>query len=614
MNATLAPRVRVYLALLALSLLSVGAGFWAMAPFIPYGGLGPAVFGGCALLALIPGLSFVRSRRAFRDLTRATPFSMALGALPTDSQSTYLGHGFEWQIPHSEKLIYAAARGIAPALESANRYGGNWVVHGLGMDDEASLFLPDELLNQHALILGTTGVGKTRMLEVLVAQAIRRGETVIVIDPKGDERLLERVLETSAKAGRLGSFRLFALPYPGKSVRYNPLSHFVQARELADRIAALLPGGGDSEPFRAFCWEVVNTVCQAMYACGEPITPFKIKRYCLDDTWELVKLFLARKYPQLPVGKDPRILAGHYKALKASGAVEGHDALDFLISLAMKDRENYQKMTNTLLPILSKLSTGANKKLMSDTLEGMPSGSGAQKDGYPDMPKEALTWRGADKGRQVVYFFLGSMLGFDTASAVAKMALLDFQSYIGAKYAYERVAGFSPISLFVDELADVVTPEFIGVLNKSRGAAVRITMCGQTSADLEAALRSKAQATQILGNANTVIQFRAQNSQDSELFSKLCGERHMRLLAEGSHYEPALFSSGKHDVEDFRAGFSQNLTWRSEALVPDWAVMELPKFHYFARWGARVFKGRVPLLDNPATDYVGAIKNWRDET
>jgi conjugal transfer pilus assembly protein TraD len=538
---------------------------------------------------------------------------MPLGALPAGPESTYLGHGFEWEIPDSERLIYAAARGIAPALETANRYGGNWVIHGLGMDREAPLFLPDDLLNQHSLILGTTGVGKTRMLEVLVTQAVRRGETVIVIDPKGDERLLERVLETCAKSNRLGSFRLFALPYPGRSVRYNPLYHFVQARELADRIAALLPGGGDSEPFRAFCWEVVNTVCQAMYTCGEPITPYRIKRYSLDDTWELVRLFISRKYPQLPSGKDPRLLAGHYRALKQSGAIEGHDALDFLVSLAMKDRENYQKMTNTLLPILSKLSTGPNKRLMSDSLEGTPSEAPKGGHGYPDMTREALTWRGADKGRQVVYFFLGSMLGFDTASAVAKMALLDFQSYIGAKYAYERVAGFEPISLFVDELADVVTPEFIGVLNKSRGAAVRITMCGQTSADLEAALRSRAHAAQILGNANTVIQFRAQNAQDAELFSNLCGERHMRLLSEGTHYEPALFSSGKHDVEDFRAGFSQNLSWRNESLVPDWAVTELPKFHFFARWGARVFKGRVPLLDNPVTDYVGSIKNWRDD-
>ena len=611
MNAALNPRVRLYLALLAASIVAMGAAFWVLGPFIPYGRFRLAVLTGAVALAAVPAFAFVKTERARRSLTKATAFSLGADRLPERIGSTYLGHGFEWRVAESQKLILAAASGITPALSTANRYGGNWVVHGLGIDREGPLFLPNDLLNQHTLILGTTGVGKTRLLEVLVSQAIRRGDSVILIDPKGDERLLERVLETCSTSGRLESFRFFALPYPDRSVRYNPLSHFVQVRELADRIAALLPGGGESEPFRAFCWEVVNTVCQAMYACGEPITPYKVKRYSLDDTWELVRLFIARKYPSLPAGKDPRVLAGQYRACRASGAVEGHDALDFLISLAQRDQQNYQKMTNTLLPILSKLSTGPNKALLSDV--SLDSHEEIRRAGdLPDMSRERLTWRGADKGRQVVYFYLGSLLGFDTASAVAKMALLDFQSYIGAKYAYERVSDFGPISLFVDELADVVTPEFINILNKSRGADVRITMCGQTSADLEAALRSKAHATQVLGNANTVIQLRAQNDQDAELFSRLCGERPMRLLSESSHYEPALFKSGKHDVEDFRASFGQSLSWRNEPLVPRWGVMELPRFHFFARWGARVFKGRVPLLADPVTDYVGRIKRWGD--
>ena len=37
----------------------------------------------------------------------------------------------------------------------------------------------------HTLILGTTRVGKTRLAEILIAQDIRRGDVVIVFDPKG---------------------------------------------------------------------------------------------------------------------------------------------------------------------------------------------------------------------------------------------------------------------------------------------------------------------------------------------------------------------------------------------------------------------------------------------
>ena len=40
-------------------------------------------------------------------------------------------------------------------------------------------------------------------------------------------------------------------------------------------------------------------------------------------------------------------------------------------------------------------------------------------------------------------------------------------AYVGARYAYGK--GHGPIWLFIDELGDVVTPEFVSLLNKSRG-------------------------------------------------------------------------------------------------------------------------------------------------
>jgi hypothetical protein len=39
---------------------------------------------------------------------------------------------------------------------------------------------------EHTLMLGTTRVGKTRLAELLITQDIRRGDVVIVFDPKGD--------------------------------------------------------------------------------------------------------------------------------------------------------------------------------------------------------------------------------------------------------------------------------------------------------------------------------------------------------------------------------------------------------------------------------------------
>ena len=56
------------------------------------------------------------------------------------------------------------------------------------------LYIPLEFLDGHTLIAGTTGAGKTRLFDVLIAQAVLRGEAVIILGPKGD-RALENMLK-----------------------------------------------------------------------------------------------------------------------------------------------------------------------------------------------------------------------------------------------------------------------------------------------------------------------------------------------------------------------------------------------------------------------------------
>ncbi|MCK7582151.1 MAG: type IV secretion system DNA-binding domain-containing protein [Chromatiales bacterium] len=49
--------------------------------------------------------------------------------------------------------------------------------------------MPVEHSAGHLLIVGTTGAGKTRLLDLLVTQAVLRGEAVVILDPKGDRDL-----------------------------------------------------------------------------------------------------------------------------------------------------------------------------------------------------------------------------------------------------------------------------------------------------------------------------------------------------------------------------------------------------------------------------------------
>jgi conjugal transfer pilus assembly protein TraD len=541
------PKERILLALATASWVALGVAI-ATRP------AGPRWAAVVALGAVVPGRALTRSlRRAPRD-------RLDLAVLPVDD--ILVGRGFEWTPALARALLDRAALGADGGL-----------LHALGRPDERDLVVPPDLFGQHALVLGTTGVGKTRLLELLITQAIRQGDATAVIDPKGDDRLLARVIHECRRAGR--GLTLIAPPYAGASAAYNPIASWSEVREVADRVAALLPTGGDAEPFRNFGWELAAATASALARFDRPLTLVNLRRYGIEDPWRLPRELF-------PGVKDPEKLAAKARGL-------GSPELDALVAVAARPREHALKMASGLLPVLAKLTAGSHRRLLS-----------------PEGP--AWSWEQLDRDHGVAYFFLGSLLGADTANAVAKMALLDFQSHLGRRVAFETGAR-APIWLFVDELADVITPSFINVINKGRGAGARVVLAAQTQSDLEAALGSRARAEQVVGNVNTVVQFRAQSQPDAEVFSALAGDRLLAATTEGEAYEPALFSSGFREVDDFRAVFSRQRAWRSDPFVPGWAIMQLPVFHYFARWDGRVRKGIVPLLPPAPLDEVEAMKD-----
>jgi conjugal transfer pilus assembly protein TraD len=421
--------------------------------------------------------------------------------------------------------------------------GGSWALHGVEPSD-APLHVPRALLDQHTIIGGTTGTGKTRLLELLALQAIRAGEAVAIIDPKGDRGMLDRVYACAEAAGRADRFRFLSLPDPSRSVAYNPLAHFEQTREIADRVAGLLPTGGDHLPFRNFAWDVVGRVAQAVRDAGWPMTLARLRR-------------------------------GIERMEELAGLLPPHRAAP-LKQLLAHPREHFQKMTSALGPALARLTSGSLKKQLSPEEGGL---------GWPEAARERL----------IVYFFLGSMRGADSAQAVAKLALLDLQAFVGTRYGGAEPP--EPFSLFVDEFSDVAMPEFVGLLNKSRGAGIAIALATQTFSDLEASLGSEARAMQVLGNASTLVQFRSGNEQDAALFSRLAGREPARVVSSGHSYEPALLGSGSEWVEDFRAVHSRQVQVRDEELLPAHYAARLANLHAFARIGGTLYKLQVPLVE-----------------
>ncbi len=194
------------------------------------------------------GAAGVRNLRYRANLRRQRRYEVSSTEIPWSAERLFLGRGFQWDQRHTQRL-FESQRPENQSLLQQGFLGGLWArllpqavapvglggdpaIHGVGLD-EADIWMDIADRVGHTLVLGTTRVGKTRLAELLITQDIRRGEVVIVFDPKGDIDLLRRVYAESQRAGRSGEFFMFHLGHPEISARYNPVGSFSRITEVA---------------------------------------------------------------------------------------------------------------------------------------------------------------------------------------------------------------------------------------------------------------------------------------------------------------------------------------------------------------------------------------------
>lgn len=556
---------------------------------IPYGGLTPPVFAALAIASFWPALGWLRAWRARSALETGELLRMNYDQIPKKAGETFLGLGFLWTPAHAERLTECLSQGIGAPEEVQIKYGGNTLIHGLGILGEEPVFLADEKRCQHALVMGSPGSGKTRFIEVLLRQLIEKGDTVVIIDPKGDSRLMNVVEQACRDTGRLDQFRLVALPWPKSSVAYNPLANFGTPSEIADRLIGILPpSSGDGEAFRGFQWGATKAVVQGLYLASLPITIARVLEG-LRDMAPVAVALAKRRFPEL-ASSDIAQIAREYEAAVAGGRMSRSAELDDLLSYLKLNSDYYQKMVASFLPQLERLSAGPKREILSPEPE--------------EANRQVLTWGAVDHRKLVVYYYLGSLHGEESANAVGKMLLLDFQAYVAKRYSYGTAQRGGPLSFFIDEAHHMVSKAFMNILAEARGANVSMVLASQTTAQFEMSFGSRAAVDEILTMNFAYIQFQSRNHHEAETFSKLAGERLMRSLSEKHSYEPAFLSSGLQSVDDFRAQYSIGIQYKDSPLIPPWAIAQLPVFHFFARVGGRIYKGRIPLLENPASTFT----------
>ena len=479
-----------------------------------------------------------------------------------------LGRAFQWTPRHTQQLERFMHEGARPLPTARDLRGGHPALHAVGERRERPLVLPWGDLVGHVLLGGTTRSGKTRLLEVILAEAIRGEGTLIVVDPKGDAGLLARAVMESFEQGR--DFAFFSPAFPDQSKSFNPLGMCERPSELAARIQALMPGGGamSRDPFfTEYPLAVVERLARAQKAVGDP---WSIERLNAVATLVPPLESLIARYLYGVVLKLGGPMPALADLIEAYGKSQWRDSLaDALIDDYHKPRDHFVRVTANLVPAFRGVTGEDMARLLSSE-------------------KPALTWDSIVEKRTVVYFSMNSLMFGEVANRIGRIVLQDFIGFLGRRYAYQDPAGMSPLVVLIDEFSNVGYSSFLDALNKGAGAGANFVLAMQSLADPES-MMGRDGTQRLFDNLNTRIWCRVADDATAKLATESLGR--MDVSREDISYH--LSFGGDKEVGAATRGalqYTEKQLFRSEWLTA------MPRGEALVRLRGENWKLRVPLL------------------
>ena len=602
----------------------------------------------------------LRVRRYQKRLWRLSPYQLSSSKLPVSHRTLFIGIGFTWDQRHTQRLAdterahnrhykmppwhYRFARDIELRHENTPGFrtwikltqtdawwnpvrplppiGGNPALHAVGMlEGEKPVVMNLADRNGHTLVLGTTRVGKTRLLEILATQDIRRGDVTIVFDPKGDADLLRRLYAEARAAGRLDEFYVFHLGFPDLSARYNAIGNFTRVTEVATRIAGQLPGEGQSQAFREFVWRYVNVIAKALTALGKR-PDYELIKYYGEDIEPLVIDYMTHwleshdhddadwrqtiaQYETAYANKEDGFSKGRALADRSNRAMAlyryfTHNEINDYIAHSLIKTFEYErgyldKLVGSLLPLMEKLCTGRASELLSPN--------------YLDHEdkRPIFDWPQIIRNRGIIYIGLDALSDPEVASAVGNAMFADLTAVSGLLYKSGVDSGLPinsderpAVSIHADEFNELIGDEFIPLLNKAGGAGFQVTAYTQTWSDVMARLGNAAKAGQVAGNFNSIIMLRVRELETAEMLTEQLKQVEINQLTTISGSTDS--SNPDNDTLFVSRTEDRATTQRVDQIHPN-DLTQLPKGQAFALLDGGIPKKiRLPLPD--PTDFA----------
>lgn len=355
------------------------------------------------------------------------------------------------------------------------------------------VYISEQARNLHLGVAGNTGTGKTRMMEYMVEQDIRKGHSVVVIEPKGDKEFLSRVIQVAKEEGRLDDIIYVSPVYPEMSDEFNPLSTYLIPEEIVSNVMAMV-GVSKEKFFTDVQKNAILLIVEALRFIHHTNPDFV---YTFEELTSYATHEGIKKLQQTLKGVLDSITDEKLKA-------EGESINRRLVQVVEEQEPQFfVKVTTGLKVVLDIISLGNVSKIIGS----------AKRNRFIEM---------IEKGQSPILIIqTQSLMIDDTSKLVAKLTMNIIKNLAG-RFNAEGKRFKVPLKVHIDEAARAMPPEVEDLLAMGRSVGIHLTFYFQSVNQFYQELGEE-KAKSALDLIGSFIVFRVQRS-TAEYFANMIGE------------------------------------------------------------------------------------------
>jgi len=342
----------------------------------------------------------------------------------------------------------------------------------------------NHLRSMQAICFGQSGAGKSTLLESLTQQDIARGHPIIIMDGKGEQELLQRLLPAIHAAGRTHQLRLIDPQHSEFSALYNPL---------------WAPPGSSPEDQVSFIFDSFQMNTNEFFDSHQRvylenlvrILHYSGRRFNFHDI-----LVLAYDVSEL----KSRVQAAMANMDRLAASPEERRALSMSVhnlAATFDDKERVPKIQG----LINHLMTFMTKEMAHIT--------GA----YDNV----VTMDEVIDKRLIFYLCLNVNINKTAVKSLGRILLQNLQLMIGRRYSKSSCGTGHPfVSVIMDEFAPFAYEDFAQIINQARGTNVAFLFALQNQSQLLQV--GEAFRSDLSSSPNTTFMLRAKDDPTAKMF------------------------------------------------------------------------------------------------